>query len=167
MSGQPGGLSELIAQQLTRQMGGTGADANATNTGQNVNPASTGSRVESRTTPRFCVRYLASPHVHPQRVKPVLFKSTHRLLLRLKNPPAFLPTLCWAKLDTKPAGADSKSRSRVVTRRTTCLASKVVGWTGKTADVTTTEFVNGVAEKRSPLERCTTLTPTLSKITPA
>ena len=149
MSGQPGGLSEMIALQLTRQMGGAEANAaNANSPGKNVNPASTvrAHRIgESTALPAASGRPTRPPtetqssfvQKHAQVAAEVEKASgipAHFMLGQAGHETG------WGKFEIKAkGGAPSYNLFGI---------KAGAGWTGKTADITTTEFVNGVAEKR-------------------
>ena len=149
MSGQPGGLSELIAQQLTRQMGGPGAEAaNATNPGRNVNPAST---VRSHKTNYTSVQPAATGKTtRPPTDSQTNFVQKHAQVAAEVEKTSGIPAhfmlgqagheTGWGRFEIKVKGGDTSHNLFGIKAGS--------GWTGKTADVTTTEFVNGVAEKR-------------------
>ena len=149
MSGQPGGLSELIAQQLTRQMGGAGADAaNATNTGRNVNPASTVRSQKSNYT--SALPAVSGKPTRPPTESQTSFVQKHAQVAAEVEKSSGIPAhfmlgqagheTGWGRFEIKAKGGDTSHNLFGI--------KAGAGWTGKTADVTTTEFVNGVAEKR-------------------
>ncbi len=149
MSGQPGGLSELIAQQLTRQMGGAGADAaNANHTGQNVNPASTVRSQKSNYN--SALPAVSGKPTRPPTESQTSFVQKHAQAAAEVEKSSGIPAhfmlgqagheTGWGRFEIKVKGGDTSHNLFGI--------KAGAGWTGKTADVTTTEFVNGVAEKR-------------------
>ncbi len=161
MSGKPGGLSDLIAQQLTRQMGAATAEKSAT--------ADTTSTVTAATTGTSTLD-LAAAKASPAKLK---------LSTELSHPAGknntYRPTE--SQVDFVRQHSDAASR---VEKATGLPASFMLGqaghetgwgqhqikhkggapsfnlfgikagasWTGKVAEVTTTEFVGGVPQKR-------------------
>lgn len=146
MSGQPGGLSDLIAQQLTRQMGGTAADP--ANAGRNINPASTvrAQKTIDTTAPSTNVGKSARP---PSESQSNFVQKHAQVATEVENatgiPANFMLGQAghetgWGRFEIKVKGGASSHNLFGIKAGS--------GWTGKTADVTTTEFVNGVAQKR-------------------
>lgn len=142
MSGQPGGLSEAIARQLSRQMGG--ADANlvapSTLSLSNVLPARS-----SAATP---VASAASPTGPAPKGRDDFVQhhsaAAERVAQASGIPASFMLGQAghetgWGKGEIKNAdGSNSFNLFGI-------KAGK--GWTGKTADITTTEYINGTARK--------------------
>ena len=142
MSGQPGGLSEAIARQLSRQMGG--ADANlvapSTLSLSNVLPArssaaSSASSVASTSGPGPKGRDDFVQH-HSA--------AAERVAQASGIPASFMIGQAghetgWGKSEIK--GSDGSNSFNLFGIK----AGK--GWTGKTADITTTEYINGTAQK--------------------
>lgn len=149
MSGQPGGLSELIALQLTRQMGGAEASAaNANSAGKNVNPAST---VRAQKIGGSTALPAASdrPTRPPTETQSSFVQKHARVAAEVEKasgiPAHFMLGQAghetgWGKFEIKAKGGAASYNLFGI--------KAGAGWTGKTADITTTEFVNGVAEKR-------------------
>ena len=142
MSGQPGGLSEAIARQLSRQMGG--ADANlvapSTLSLSNILPARS-----SAASPAASVASPTGP-VPKGRDDFVQHHSAaaERVAQASGIPASFMLGQAghetgWGKGEIKNAdGSNSFNLFGI-------KAGK--GWTGKTADITTTEYINGTAQK--------------------
>jgi len=136
MSGQPGGLADLIAAQLTRQMGnipeGTSkpASAKAAEPVAAINPAGKGSRQPTVGQINFVNKLSdAAAKVEQQTGIPASYmigQAGHET--------------AWGQHEIKNKGG-SPSFNLFGIKATP-------GWTGKVAEVTTTEYVNGVAEKR-------------------
>ncbi len=141
MSGQPGGLSDLIAQQLTRQMNpsadGTVKAANpqpadpARNVGPAASPAG-GKTVKAPTAGQVAfVNKLSDVAAKVERSSGIpagfmLGQAGHET--------------AWGQHEIKmKGGAPSFNLFGI---------KAGAGWTGKVAEVTTTEYTNGVAEKK-------------------
>ncbi len=142
MSGQPGGLSDLIAQQLTRQMGV-----------QSPTPASE----KTASTPLSALKPNLSPADSDiKRVRHGPTESQFNFVQRHTKvasevekstgiPAAYMLGQAghetgWGKHEIKQKGGAPSFN----------LFGMKAGsnWTGKVAEVTTTEYVNGVAEKK-------------------
>jgi flagellar protein FlgJ len=134
MSGQPGGLSDLIAQQLTRQMGGAAST--------DVPPSTT-------TLPPVTIKASAKTH-RPPTANQVSFVQRHSDVASKIERASGIPAgymlgqagheTGWGKFEIKHKGGAPSFN----------LFGMKAGasWTGKVAEVTTTEYVNGVAQKR-------------------
>lgn len=131
MSGQPGGLSTLIAQQLTRQM--AGADATKPSNPQPADPARNVGPVGKPATTRqadFVEKHSAAA------------SSIERAT---GIPAAFMLGQAghetgWGKFEIKGKGGVQSFN---------LFGIKAGGsWTGKVAEITTTEYVDGVAQKK-------------------
>jgi flagellar protein FlgJ len=140
MSGQPGGLSELIAQQLTRQMGNSGATT--------VNPAST---VQTQKATSSVARSSTTGvSARPPTESQSNFVQKHAQVASEVEQATGIPASYmlgqaghetgWGRYEIKVKGGATSHNLFGIKAGS--------GWTGKTADVTTTEFVNGVAQKR-------------------
>jgi flagellar protein FlgJ len=141
MSGKPGGLSDLIAAQLTKQMGGTPTDALQTN------PDITGS-VSSMSRAASIAAYGGKTP------KPTMSQSTFverhtdaaiRIEKETGIPASFMVGQAghetgWGQHEIKMRGGKSSNNLFAIKADSS--------WKGKVAEVTTTEYVNGVAEKR-------------------
>ena len=136
MSGQPGGLSDLIAQQLTRQMGTTataGASSAATNSPKTVATAAIASR----------------PHRAPTESQSSFVQQHSQVANAIEKstgiPAGFMLGQAghetgWGKHEIKlKGGAQSFNLFGIKAGS---------NWSGKVAEVTTTEYVNGVAQKK-------------------
>ena len=141
MSGQPGGLSDLIAAQLSRQMGGAqGADdaafkKSAAKTTSALSRASSlaayGAQAPTATSSQsnFVQRHAAAAAA-AERSSGIpsgymLGQAGHET--------------GWGKFEIKQAGGAPSFNLFGI--------KAGAGWTGKVAEVTTTEYVNGVAKK--------------------
>jgi len=147
MSGQPGGLADMIALQLTRQMAGTTAQVNAA--------ADKGSALKSTVglARQSSPAALAAPSgksTRPPTEGQTSFVQQHSQVASEIEKTTGIPASFmlgqaghetgWGKHEIKvKGGAPSHNLFGI---------KAGPGWTGKTADVTTTEFVNGVAQKR-------------------
>ena len=132
MSGQPGGLSEAIARQLSQQMGGAAVTLTAPST---LSLATGGTRVAAPLTAAPKGRDDFVQH-HSQ--------AAERVAQDSGIPASFMLGQAghetgWGKSEIKNAdGSNSFNLFGI-------KAGK--GWTGKTADITTTEYVNGTPRK--------------------
>lgn len=132
MSGQPGGLSEAIARQLSQQMGGAAVTLTAPST---LSLATGGTRVAAPRTAAPKGRDDFVQH-HSQ--------AAERVAQDSGIPASFMLGQAghetgWGKSEIKNAdGSNSFNLFGI-------KAGK--GWTGKTADITTTEYVNGTPRK--------------------
>jgi flagellar protein FlgJ len=135
MSGQPGGLSDLIVQQLTRQMGG-------------ADPAQAG---KASATPPPAPKVSAAPAstrtptVTQADFVGKLSGAANRVELATGIPAAFM---------LGQAGHETGWGKHQIRQKDGTPSFNLFGikagssWTGKTAEVTTTEYVDGVAQKK-------------------
>lgn len=142
MSGQPGGLSDLIAQQLSRQMGMAGPDAAESG----KKPAATPIGVLNQAS--ILAAYGAQATT-PATTSQGSFVQRHAEAAAKVEKSSGLPAgymlgqagheTGWGKHEIKmPGGAPSFNLFGI---------KAGAGWNGKVAEVTTTEYVNGVARK--------------------
>ncbi len=139
MSGQPGGLSEIIAQQLTRQMGGA-ADVDTSKATATLPPVTIKASAPSGTT---------RPHKPPTESQVNFVQKHSDIAAKIERasgiPAGFMLGQAghetgWGKFEIKhKGGAPSFNLFGI---------KAGPNWTGKVAEVTTTEYVNGVAQKR-------------------
>jgi len=128
MSGRPGGLSDLIAQQLSRQLGMPEADG----AGQKVSRAL--SPTASNDTPSASANSFVEQHS----------EVAARVQRASGIPASFMMGQAghesgWGKREIKlPDGSPSFNLFGI---------KATAGWSGKVAQVSTTEYVNGVAQK--------------------
>lgn len=146
MSGQPGGLSDLIAQQLTRQMAGVGNQA--ANPGKTLHSANTVGfqKANVGTAPST----IAGKSTRPPTESQSNFVQKHAQVATEVEKTTGIPAnfmlgqagheTGWGKFEIKAKGGAPSHNLFGIKAGS--------GWTGRTADVTTTEFVNGVAQKR-------------------
>ena len=136
MSGQPGGLSDLIAQQLQRQMGTPPADAAKTDT----------TTATKTTTVRPAVSKTARAPTESQ----ADFVQKHSKVANEIAQASGIP----ASFMLGQAGHETGWGKHQIKLKDGSPSHNLFGikaganWTGKVAEVTTTEFVNGVAQKR-------------------
>ena len=142
MSGKPGGLSDLIAAQLTRQMGGT------------TEPGAINLDSKPGLAPTSALRRAASLATYDaQAVKPTVsqssFVQSHTAAAIAVEKTSGIPASYmvgqaghetgWGRHEIKmKGGANSFNLFGI---------KAGAGWTGKVAEVSTTEYVNGVAHK--------------------
>ncbi len=139
MTGQPGGLAAAIARQLERQMGGGTAQATPLPSPQRIGRAHSA-------TPEELAKAAASAGTSTKQAD---FVSRHSQAARAAEastgiPASFMVAQAahesgWGKREIK--NADGSTSFNVFGIKATG------GWTGKTANVTTTEYVNGKPQK--------------------
>jgi len=148
--GQPGGLSDLIATQLTRQMGMTMPDGTS-KPGNRQPQCKPAGHLADQAAPAAPAAFSAKRHARHRSGKSALCsKHAGRRRPRWNRPPASRPASCWARPATRPAGASTRSRHKGGAPSFNLFGIKAgASWTGKVAEVTTTEYVNGVRAKAS------------------
>lgn len=142
MSGQPGGLSDLIAQQLTRQMGQMGdmskakaipVDASATSDGAAKKVNATGTKTSKGPT-ESQVSFVRQHGKTASDIERATGIPAGYLLGQAGHETG------WGKREIKGAGGENSFN---------LFGIKAGGsWKGKVAEITTTEFVGGVAKKQ-------------------
>ena len=146
MSGQPGGLSDMIALQLTRQMGG--ATAAAGTEGKNAVPASA-LRASKLGDSNAVAASTGKTSRAPTESQSNFVRQHSKIASEIEKasgiPAGFMLGQAghetgWGKHEIKvKGGAPSHNLFGIKAGS---------GWTGKTAEVTTTEYVNGAPQKR-------------------
>jgi flagellar protein FlgJ len=143
MSGQPGGLSALIEQQLTRQMGGAqdGTAASATSKAAATAPVSALSKASS------IAAYKGQ--ASNATVSQSNFVQRHNAAAAAVEKSSGIPSSYmlgqaghetgWGKHEIKIAGGAPSFNLFGI--------KAGAGWTGKVAEISTTEYVNGVAKR--------------------
>lgn len=141
MSGKPGGLSDFIAAQLTRQMGGSVPE---------------GLKPESLTTPSVSSLRSATSLAAYKANAPKATDSQTNFVARHTDAAVRIEqeTGIPASYMVGQAGHETGWGQREIRMRGGKSANNLFGikadssWKGKVAEITTTEYVNGVAEKR-------------------
>jgi flagellar protein FlgJ len=145
MSGQPGGLSDLIAKQLTRQMGTQAAEKSTSEISGNA-------PVESPAKLKLASQ-LARPTTKPARApteSQVNFVRQHSDIASKVEKSSGIP----ASFMLGQAGHETGWGQHQIKLKGGAPSFNLfgikagAGWTGKVAEVTTTEFVGGTAQKR-------------------
>lgn len=155
MSGQPGGLSDLIAQQLSRQMGVemTGSTVGMTNS-SSLQPV----KAPDTLTPKSSVGKLTASDMALTPVAPKKaptstqadFVSKHTEAANKIEKATGIP----ASFMLGQAGHETGWGKHQIKNKDGSNSFNLFGikagssWTGKVAEVTTTEYVNGVAQKK-------------------
>jgi len=150
MSGQPGGLSEMIALQLTRQMGGTTPAPGTATTATAAKIAAGGGiasgAISKATMPSQAeVKPMRAPTESQSNFVQKHSKVASEVEKTMGIPAGFMLGQAghetgWGKFEIKvKGGAPSHNLFGI---------KAGASWTGKTADVTTTEFINGEPQKR-------------------
>lgn len=145
MSGQPGGLSDLIAAQLSRQMGGAEA---ATDEAFKKSAAKTTSAL-SRASSLAAYGAQAATAAPPAITSQGNFVQRHAAAAAAAERSSGIPSgymlgqagheTGWGKFEIKQAGGAPSFNLFGI--------KAGAGWTGKVAEITTTEYANGVAKK--------------------
>ena len=141
MSGQPGGLSDLIAAQLTRQIGGAPADT--PDASKNISGALSSLRKSSSlaaygaNTPKPTANQSGFVSRHTE--------ASIRIEKETGIPASYMVGQAghetgWGQHEIKMRGGKPSYNLFAIKADSS--------WKGKVAEVTTTEYVNGVAEKK-------------------
>jgi flagellar protein FlgJ len=147
MSGQPGGLADTIAKQLTRQMAGSVKDTSVAAASQGVAAGSAGksakATIQGATTPPVARAARAPTESQANFVKQ---HSEVASAIEKKTgiPAGFMLGQAghetgWGKHEIKLKGGEPSCNLFGI--------KAGASWTGKVAEVTTTEYVNGTAQK--------------------
>jgi flagellar protein FlgJ len=156
MSGQPGGLSEMIEAQLKRQMGMDKGPAEAgtaqTEATGSMSAAPAKASAPSATTPLTTANPARNVNkvARPPTTSQVDFVRKHSDVASKVEKSSGIPASYmlgqaghetgWGKFEIKQKGGAPSFNLFGI--------KAGPGWTGKVAEVTTTEYVNGVAEKK-------------------
>ena len=137
MSGVPGGLSEAIARQLSRQMGGADTSISVPSTlslpGVTSRSATTTAPVATGPVPKGRDGFVQSLSATAERVAQDSGIPASFMLGQAGHETG------WGKSEIKNADGSTSFNLFGI------KAGK--GWTGKVAEITTTEFINGKAQK--------------------
>jgi flagellar protein FlgJ len=145
MSGQPGGLSGLIAQQLTRQMNPSPDGTVKAAHPQPADPARNVGPVKDTVPVPFTGKTSKAPTAGQVAFVSKLSDAAGKVEKASGIPAGFMlgqagHETAWGQHEIKmKGGAPSFNLFGI---------KAGAGWTGKVAEVTTTEYVNGVAEKK-------------------
>jgi flagellar protein FlgJ len=147
MSGQPGGLSDMIALQLTRQMAGTTKEGAAA--AADPGASTVGARKSARAgAPAASISALGKTTRAPTESQSSFVQQHSQVANDVEKatgiPANFMLGQAghetgWGKFEIKHKGG--------ATSHNLFGIKAGAGWTGKVAEVTTTEFVDGVAQK--------------------
>ena len=147
MSGQPGGLSDMIALQLTRQMAGAPKEGTAGPAGQPASPLE-GAKAAKSATPQALASTVAKMARAPTESQSNFVQQHTQVANEVEKatgiPANFMLGQAghetgWGRFEIKHKGGSSSHNLFGI--------KAGAGWTGKVAEVTTTEFVDGVAQK--------------------
>ena len=146
MSGKPGGLSELIAAQLTRQMGGD--ETSTVEASKKSTISSTSALSKASALAAYGANAPASKVTPTQSQSNFVQRHTEAAVKVEKAtgiPASYMVGQAghetgWGKHEIKMKGGASANNLFGI--------KAGAGWTGKVAEVTTTEFVNGEAVKK-------------------
>ena len=137
MSGAPGGLSEAIARQLSRQMGGADTTISAPSTlslpGVTSRSAASSATVATGPVPKGRDGFVQSLSATAERVAQDSGIPASFMLGQAGHETG------WGKSEIKNADGSTSFNLFGI------KAGK--GWTGKVAEITTTEYINGKAQK--------------------
>ena len=141
MSGQPGGLSDLIAAQLSRQMG--------------VNPAETTGTGKSAALPLSTLQRASSVAAYgksaaaPTASQSGFVERHTQAAIRIEKETGIPASYMVGQAGHETGWGRSEIKQRGGEPSYNLFGIKAgPGWKGKVAEVTTTEYVNGVAQKQ-------------------
>ena len=142
MSGQPGRLSVLIAQQLKRQMGTTGA---GTNTGAPAAPPEAATVKKAALSSRSGIQAYRQPTESQVSFVRQHSRAASEVERTIGIPAGYLLGQAghetgWGRREIKTANGDNSFNLFGI--------KAGASWKGKVAEVTTTEYVDGVAKKQ-------------------
>lgn len=141
MSGQPGGLSDAIALQLSRQMGVQAPKAALSGVQSSTHSMATASKP---------IAAVASKATRAPTESQTSFVQKHAEAARAAEKSSGIPAgfmLGQAGHETGWGQHEIKVKGGAPSHNLFGIKAGA-GWTGKTAEVTTTEFINGVPQKR-------------------
>lgn len=150
MSGQPGGLSDLIAAQLTRQMGANVVAPSKTNTPA-TNPAANALTAEpvARKTHTELPRVGAKAPRGPTETQANFVRQHSDVANKIEKATGIPASFMLGQAGHETGWGQYQIKHKGGAPSFNLFGIKAgAGWTGKTADITTTEFVDGVAQKR-------------------
>ena len=136
MSGRPGGLSEAIQRQLSKQLGGDGATT--------LVPGSTLSLDATlrKSAPAD------NPHVRGPKGREDFVKHHHAAAARVAQDSGIPASFMLGQAGHETGWGKSEIRNKDGSNSFNLFGIKAgKGWTGKVAEVTTTEYVNGQPRK--------------------
>ncbi len=141
MSGMPGGLSDMIAQQLSRQM--AGAEAGADGLGKKAGSTAATALQKSSAVAAYAT---SAPTVSQSGFVQQHAEAAARVEKASGIPASFMLGQAghetgWGKSEIKAADGSTSFNLFGI--------KAGPGWTGKVAEVTTTEYVNGAPQKIS------------------
>ncbi len=149
MSGQPGGLSDMIALQLTRQMASVPKDGAVANSDPAAGTTNT-NKVGKHSHADTGVSTLSKASSHAPTESQASFVQKHSQVANDVEKATGIPASFmlgqaghetgWGKFEIKNKGGTTSHNLFGI--------KAGAGWTGKVAEVTTTEFTNGVAKKQ-------------------
>jgi flagellar protein FlgJ len=147
MSGQPGGLSDMIALQLTRQMASVPKEGTAGAANPSTSTVGMGKSAKSGTS-TASASAVGKPTRAPTENQSSFVQQHSQVASEVEKstgiPASFMLGQAghetgWGKFEIKHKGGASSHNLFGI--------KAGPGWTGKVAEVTTTEFVDGVAQK--------------------
>jgi flagellar protein FlgJ len=146
MSGQPGGLSDLIAQQLTRQMGANVQDK-AVTTGQPPKDASGTERPLRKFTGE--VQGTSKPARAPTENQVNFVRKHSEIANKIEKATGIPASFMLGQAGHETGWGQHQIKLKGGAPSFNLFGIKAgAGWTGKVAEITTTEFVGGVPQKR-------------------
>jgi flagellar protein FlgJ len=149
MSGLPGGLSDLIAQQLTRQMGITaepGPDSTTPARPQTLGsstPSATRSTVSDATLPPVKIKRT------PTESQANFVRQHSDVASKVEKATGIPASFMLGQAGHETGWGNHQIKTKGGGNSFNLFGIKAgASWTGKVAEVTTTEYVNGVAQKQ-------------------
>ncbi len=145
MSGQPGGLSQLIAAQLTRQA----AEQKAASQGPSANPAAAPVSKAIPTDPARNVGGVGKTSRAPMAHQVEFVNKLSAAAAQVEKDTGIPAGYMIGQAGHETAWGQHEIRHKGGAPSFNLFGIKATpGWSGKVAEVTTTEYVNGVAEKK-------------------
>lgn len=137
MSGQAGGLADVIALQLTRQMGGSDANKAA-------NPSNTATLPAVEVTAKR-----SSTHKAPTAQQASFVRQHSHIASQIEKASGIPASFMLGQAGHETGWGKFQIKNKDGTSANNLFGIKAgANWTGKVAEVTTTEYVNGVAQKK-------------------
>jgi len=145
MSGQPGGLSDLIAAQLSRQMGLAAPPTSSTSSSTSGDQMSSLSALQKSASLAAYGKNAVKPTASQSNFVGQHTEAAIRIEKETGIPASYMVGQAghetgWGQFEIKQRGGKPSYNLFGI--------KAGAGWTGRVAEVSTTEYVNGVAEKK-------------------
>jgi flagellar protein FlgJ len=149
LSGQPGGLSDLIAQQLSRQMSGNAQAASPTPASNATAPAGTSTvSLRNANTPQPMAP-IATGSRKPTETQANFVNKHSDIANKVEKATGIPASYMLGQAGHETGWGRSEIKSKGGEPSFNLFGIKAgANWKGKVAEITTTEYVNGQAEKK-------------------